>query len=64
MITSERNVTLTCHVTQEVKDAFRHEAARRRIGMSELLFNIIEEWLELAPMEQLEDKRSNKRIIQ
>lgn len=61
MITTDRNVTLTCHVTQDIKDAFRREAGRRRIGMSELLSKIIEEWLEFAPQEQLEEMRSNKR---
>lgn len=61
MITSDRNITLTCHVTQEVKDGFRAEAIRRKMGMSELLSDILQDWLVGAPMEQLEEKRSNKR---
>lgn len=46
MITTDRNITLTCHVTKKIKEAFREAAGRRRIGMSELLSKIIEAWLE------------------
>lgn len=61
MITTDRNITLTCHVTKKVKAAFRAEAERRRMGMSELLFEIIKEWLVTAPHTELAPKRSNKR---
>lgn len=62
MITTNRNITLTCHVTKETKEAFRSEAERRKMGMSELLSNLIEDWLVEAPQEQVEEKRSNKRV--
>lgn len=63
MITTDRNITLTCHVTNKTKEAFRSEAARRQSGMSELLSSIIEGWLEVAPSEQIENKRGNRRIV-
>ena len=61
MITTSRNVTLGCHVTQETKDEFRREAGRRRLGMSELLSALIEEWLVTAQKEKLEQVRSRKK---
>lgn len=61
MITSDRDVGIMFHVTLETKETFRKEAARRKIGMSQLLSNIIEKWLETASDEILDQKRSNKR---
>ena len=63
MITTDRNITLTCHVTKEVKEAFRSEAIRRQMGMSELLFNILTKWIVTAPNEPIDQKRSNKRMV-
>lgn len=63
MIASDRDVGVMFHVTAETKEMFRLEAARRKVSMSALLSQILEEWLEFAPLEQLEPKRSNKRDV-
>jgi hypothetical protein len=63
MITSDRNVFLGAHLTQEQKNLFRKEAERRKISMSELLSHVLEEWLIIAPAEQVEEFRSNKRFV-
>ena len=63
MITTDRNVGIMAHLTKETKERFRLECARRKIGMSEQLSMIIEEWLIISPNEQLKQKRSNKRDI-
>ena len=58
---SDRDVGIMAHFTYEVKEKFRAEAARRKMSMSALLAEIVEEWLEYAPQEQIEVVRSNKR---
>ena len=63
MITGDRNVFLGAHLTQEQKNLFRKEAERRKISMSELLSHVLEEWLIIAPAEQVEEFRSNKRFV-
>jgi len=63
MIISDRNVFLGAHLTQEQKNLFRKEAERRKISMSELLSHVLEEWLIIAPAEQVEEFRSNKRFV-
>ena len=63
MITSDRNVGLMAHLTADTKKRFQKEAERRKMGMSELVSDIIEEWLEYASKEQLEPRRSNKRTL-
>jgi len=60
-ITTDRDVFIGAHLTQGQKELFRSEAERRRVSMSELLSHLVEEFLEIAPSEQLEPKRSNKR---
>lgn len=62
-ITTDRNVFIGGHFTEEQKENFRHEAERRDISMSELLSNIIGDWLIVAADEQIEPKRSNKRHL-
>jgi len=61
MITTDRNIGIMAHVTAKHKEMFRAEAARRHMSMSELVSIILAQWLEHAPEEQLEKKRSNKR---
>ena len=63
MITTDRNVWLGSHVTQKIKDDFRAEADRRKMSMSALVFQVLEQWLQIGPLEQLPEKRSNKRDI-
>ena len=63
MITSDRNVGIMAHIRRGTKEAFRKEAARRKIGMSELLSDVLEEWLITAPDEQIEVTRSNIRSL-
>ena len=62
MITTNRNEFIGFHVTIEQKEQLKLEAIRRSISLSAMLANIVEQWLESAPKEQLEKKRSNKRI--
>jgi len=61
MITSDRNIFVGAHTTLEVKERFRKEADRRKLSMSALISNILEEWIDAAEKEQLEPVRSNKR---
>ena len=63
MITTERSVFVGAHITAEHKEKFRAEAARRQVSMSALISTILEEWLGVATEEQVETKRSNKRVI-
>lgn len=63
MIMSDRDVFLGVHVTQDVKDALKKEADRRRTAVSPLVYEILEQWLIAAPDEQVEEVRSNKRAI-
>jgi len=62
-ITTERDVFVGAHFTLEQKTAFRTEAERRKVSMSALLADIVNEWLIIAPQEQIEEKRSNKRTV-
>lgn len=62
-ITTDRDVFVGAHLTYEQKEAFRLEALRRRKSMSALLAEIIEDWLLVAPDQQVEEIRSNKRGI-
>jgi len=62
-ITTDRDVFIGAHLTLEQKVAFRAEADRRKISMSALLAEIVNEWLIIAPQEQIEEKRSNKRTV-
>lgn len=63
MITTDRNIAIMAHVTYKNKEKFRAEAARRHMSMSELISVILEQWLESAPSEIIEKKRSNKRDL-
>lgn len=60
-ITSDRDVFIGAHFTEDQKEQFRLEASRRKMSMSALLAQVVGEWLVLAQQEQLEPKRSNKR---
>lgn len=61
MITTDRDVFVGSHMTQENKDALQAEAKRRKKSVSECVADVIEEWLITAPQEQLEEERSNRR---
>jgi hypothetical protein len=61
MILTERDVFVGAHLTFEQKEALRTEAARRKISMSALIAHLVEEWLIVAPDEQVDPVRSNKR---
>lgn len=63
MITTDRDVFIGGHFTKEQKDQFKVEAARRKMSMSALLSQIVEDWLVVAPDEQVEEIRSNRRTI-
>lgn len=58
---SDRDVGIMAHFTADTKERFRAEAERRKVSMSQLLSDVVEEWLRTATGEQLEEKRSNKR---
>lgn len=62
MITTDRDVFLGVHLTLETKESLRKEAERRKVSMSFLVSSIIEDWLVVAPSEQVEPIRSSKRI--
>mgnify|MGYP003577772739 FL=1 len=64
MITTDRDEFVGFHLTREVKEKVREEASRRKMSMSALIADVIEDWLEVAPQEQVEAKRSNKRAPQ
>jgi hypothetical protein len=61
-ITTDRSIFLGAHLTREQKEGLKREAERRKVSMSALVSFIIEEWLIVAPQEQLEPVRSNKRF--
>lgn len=64
MITqSDRDVGIMAHLTLDVKERFRAEAERRKMSMSLLVSQIIEKWLGEAEIEQIQEKRSNKRKV-
>ena len=63
MITTDRNEFVGCHFTKELKEKFRAECLRRDISMSRQISILIEDWLQIAPSEQIEPKRSNKRLV-
>jgi hypothetical protein len=58
---SDRDIFIGAHLTHEQKELFRKEADRRGVSMSALVSYLIEEWLVIAPQEQVEKIRSNKR---
>ena len=60
MITTNRNIFIGAHLTQEQKDIFRKEAERRNCSMSALVSQIVQRWLVVAVTEPVE-VRSNKR---
>ena len=62
-ITTDRDIFLGIHVTQETKDDFRAEAYRRDMSQSALASRVIEEWLVKGQKESLEPKRTNKRLV-
>lgn len=62
MITTDRDVFVGAHLTNSNKEKLRAEAARRKMSMSLLISEILEDWLAVAPDEQLEPIRSNRRV--
>ena len=60
MITTNRNIFIGAHLTQEQKDIFRKEAERRNCSMSALVSQIVQRWLVVAVMEPV-NIRMNKR---
>lgn len=60
-IITDRDIFLGAHVTAETKEAIKVEADRRKVSVSHLVSNILEEWLVVAQDEQVETPRSNKR---
>lgn len=63
MITTDRDVFLGAHVTQITKDRIKKEAERRKKSVSELVSQLIEDFLSYGPEQALEYKRSNKRNL-
>jgi len=60
-ITTDRDVFLGGHVTFEAKEAFRRLAAQRSKSMSELLSDLIEEFINVADDQQPEPPPSRFR---
>lgn len=60
MIISDRDVFVGAHVTDEVKEKLREEAARRKMSMSALIAEIVEKYL-AAPKDASGDRRRSNR---
>lgn len=60
-ITSDRDIFLGIHVTQDTKDALKFEAERRKMSVSALSSTILDKWLLTASSEEVGEVRSNKR---
>jgi hypothetical protein len=61
VIASDRDVFVGIHVTHDAKAKLREEAKRRGMSMSALVAEVLDDFLVVAPSEQIEKKRSNKR---
>lgn len=62
MILGDRDQFVGFHMTPEGKTALLEEAKRRRLSMSALINEVLEDWLKTASQETLQPIRSNKRI--
>lgn len=58
---SQRDVFVGAHLTEEAKEQLKSEANRRKMSMSALLAQIVDIFLETAHEEELGQIRSNKR---
>jgi hypothetical protein len=46
-IKDDRQTTITSRINQDIKDAFKQECINQKVGMSDKLNQLIEDWLRI-----------------